>query len=89
MTVEQRNREIALAVMKAISKGDSESLFGMYASNARFWQVGKRLKTAGWHDMEATGRMAAKVFARLASPPKMTISHRLCADTPKTSPNRK
>ena len=73
MTVEQRNRETALAVMKAISEGDSASLFRMYAPNARFWQIGKHLKTAGWHDMEATGRMAAKVFARLASPPKMTI----------------
>ena len=73
MTVEQRNRETALAVMKAISGGDSASLFRMYAPNARFWQIGKHLKTAGWHDMESTGRMAAKVFARLASPPKMTI----------------
>src|SRR5688500_3544528 len=73
MTVEQRNRETGLAIMKAIGEGDSASLFRMYAPNARFWQIGKHLKTAGWHDMEATGRMAAKVFARLASPPKMTI----------------
>ncbi len=40
MTVEQRNRETALAVMKAISDGDAASLFRMYAPNARFWQVG-------------------------------------------------
>ena len=73
MTIEQRNRETALAVMKAISEGDSAALFRMYAPNARFWQVGKQLKSAGWHDMEATGRIAAQVFARLASPPKMTV----------------
>ena len=73
MTVEQRNRETAFAVMKAISDGDSAALFRMYSPNARFWQVGKHLKSAGWHDMEATGRIAVKVFARLASPPQMTV----------------
>lgn len=73
MTVEQRNRAAALAVMKAISEGDSAALFSMYAPNARFWQVGKRLDTAGWHDMESTGRIAAKVFARMAGPPNFTI----------------
>ena len=73
MTVEERNRATALAVMKAISEGDSETLFPMYAPNARFWQVGKHLKSAGWHDMEATGRIAARVFARLASPPRMKV----------------
>ena len=81
MTVEQRNRETAFAVMKAISDGDSAALFRMYAPNARFWQVGKHLKSAGWHDMEATGRIAAKVFARLASPPKMTSTTSCCAST--------
>lgn len=73
MTVTERNRENALAVLQAISRGDSESLFRMYAPDARFWQIGKHLKSAGWHDMEATGRMAAKVFARFASPPEMTV----------------
>ena len=73
MSVEQRNRTAALAVMKAISEGDSASLFGMYAPNARFWQVGRRLSTSGWHDMEATGRIAAKVFSRMAGPPNFTI----------------
>jgi ketosteroid isomerase-like protein len=59
--------------MKAISEGDSAALFGMYAPNARFWQVGRRLSTAGWHDMEATGRIAAKVFSRMAGPPNFSI----------------
>ena len=77
MTVEQRNRETAFAVMKAISDGDSAALFRMYAPNARFWQVGKHLKSAGWHDMEATGRIAAKVFARGPARPAATTTQRV------------
>jgi uncharacterized protein len=73
MSVERRNRAAALAVMQAISKGDAEALFSLYAPNARFWQVGHRLSTAGWHDMESTGRVAAKVFSRLSAPPELKI----------------
>jgi uncharacterized protein len=73
MTAEQRNREAALAVMTAISNRDAETLFRMYSPDARFWQVGHKLATAGWHTMEATARLAPRVFARLDGPLNLEI----------------
>ena len=73
MSVEQRNRETALAVMHAISTGDSAALFALYAPDARFWQLGRGFNTSGWHDAVSTGQIAAKVFARFATPPNLTI----------------
>jgi ketosteroid isomerase-like protein len=73
MSIEQRNRDAAMAVMNAISERDVETLFRLYSPHARFWQVGSRLASAGWHSMESTGQIASKVYARIDGPLRLRI----------------
>jgi len=73
MTVEQANRKAAIAVMQAISNRDVETLFRMYSPDARFWQIGKKLSSAGWHTMASAARIAPKVYARIDGPLNLEI----------------
>jgi hypothetical protein len=45
-----RNRKNAVAFIEAIGRQD-RALLSMYADESRFFQIGRKLPTAGWHSL--------------------------------------
>jgi len=57
----ERNKANAVAFIEAIGRQDP-GLLSMYAEEGRFFQIGRKLPTAGWHTMSSLQKITPAIL---------------------------
>ena len=69
----ERNKATALSYIHDGIGAQDTSVFRFFHKNARFWQNGKKLELAGYHDMEELAELTPKAMGKFPDGMKFEI----------------